>query len=1004
MLFGAVNVCRAADAATPAELLKEAKEHMAAKRFEEAATAMYMYLGEVEESELPRVIAIAQDIRFKLATILIQADRLDEAAAVLEEYVAQPAATHPRQARKMLSTCYFEIEDFEGCVTATTNAIEYNANPVVQARRTAQGGDEDDEDYSKYLDEEPEEEFTPEEVTTLHMTLGEAHYGLENWTDCIAPYEYVIANTPNEQRKGYAIMQIINALIEIPAFDRIMEWVPQLYRTPARYDIRVNLALMDAAAALYDAEEYDSALPLYRMILPRDELVAYQEQKLRDIRIAHGLPPEEGLEMTADEMMLFGVDDDPAAAEGEQVEEKPKEVVKQENWIARLKELPPYEVHNQYRMADLYKTVERHWESFKFFDMVYTADPENETGERSIYEMVDSLIEYLDEPAEAERRGFDHMSKYPKGVTSRQIAYMITGYHQKIPDWAAVKRVKPYLDELVRTNNTDIIRYDAELYFMQGVADLVLQNFEDAEAGFKFVLDEYPNSHQEANCRYWYAMSKLFLQKYADAFPDFEYYIKKFPTEDYVDECNFQAGICLFGQEQYTNALERFSLVIDTYPDSSVYPEACSMRGDIYGSWGGDWLDKAVLDYERACATASKPNQATYATFQMANIFEAEERYDEIIRAVEAYLDQWKGEADIAKALFWIGKTKIQQGLVDEAVETYLDAIVEYGGDLRQDGVDLMISELVKIGAIYLDTEQQTMLRGSLQSALDASENLTLQLRLRVLLAKLDKTENELGLQLIKELPNLDNASPPVLATICDASFEQKDYSRADEMLRIFLNKFEDSEFMRAAYKLRGYGQYAEGDYDGALATINDAQALYGTDYDVSWAQLMKAQILLDQGVVEGKEGAREANMSILSVPSWRGAPVAQATYQLGQLEEKIGRLAEAHAFYQRAYFQYKGHSGGHWAAEGYLAAARVLDKMGRTNDMRNTYRAMLFDRYINSLPQADVARKALGAAEAAEIETWLEGGGVTNITVSVESEMKTAEPAEQPAAAEESL
>ncbi len=964
---------------------------MEAGRFDDAAASMYMYLGMVEESQAPRVIAIAQDIRFKLGTILIKGERLDEASAVLQDYIDTPLAEKPRQAMKMLATCYFEIEAYEECVTAVTNALYYNENPVLEAQKVIKG--DDDEEDIKLEPKEPEPEFTQEELTMLHMTLAESYYNLKKWEECIAPFSYVIEHTPSDQRKGYAIMQVINALIEIPAFDRIMEWVPQLYRTDARFDIRVNLALMNAAAALYDAGEYDSALPLYRMILPRDELVAYQQGKVRDLRIAAGLPPEEGAELTADDILLFGAAEEKEATTEEKnadtgmLDEKPKELIELENLIIALKDLPPYELDIQYRMADLYKTVERYWEGVKFFDIVFSADPESEVGERSIYEIIDTLLESLDEPKEAETRGFDYMGKYPKGMTPRQIAYMLTGYYQEKQEMASIKPIKPYLDGFVRTNDEAIVKYDAELYFMQAVADLILQKYEESEKGFKYVLDEFPGSHQEANSTYWYGMSQMFLQKYVDAFPNFETYIKKFPTEQFVDECWFQGGICLFGQEKYSEAKERFGYVIETYPDSSVFPEACSMRGDIYGSEG--MLDEAIADYEKAILAAKKVNQATYATFQMADVYEAEEKYDDIIRVVERYLDTYQAEADIAKALFWIGKTKIQQKLYEEAVATYVDAIVKYGGDLRQDGVDLMIAELVKISAIYLDGEQQAKLKADLTNALETSDNLTLNLRLRVTLAKLDKTEVALGLQLLQELPDLENASPPVLACICNASFEKKDYSRAEELLRIFINKFEDSEYMRAAYKLRGYGQYAAKDFEGAVATINDAQALYGTEYDVAWAQLMKAQILFDEGKLDGPEGARAANMNILNVPSWRGAPVAQATYQLGQVEEKAGNLKKAFGFYQRAYFQYKGHSGGLWAAEGYLGSARVLKKMGAgyENDRRNTYRAMLFDPYVNELPQAEEAREVLGAAEVSEIEAYILTGGSSNITVTIESD-----------------
>ncbi len=996
------------DEMSPAALLKESIRQMEAGKYMEATSSMYAYLDAVTESKAPRVLAIAQDIRFKLATILIQEERLEEAAVVLQEYIDQPLGNH-LTAMKMLSTCLFESKDFANCVTATTNALHYNENADVVVGRVKRGKKGTEAPGNKKKDPDPP--YTPAELILLHLTLGESFFELEKWAECIDPFSYVIEHTPNGQRKGYSIMQVVNALINIPDFDRITEWIPQLYRTTARYDIRVNLALMNAAAALYDAQEYDNALPLYRMILPRNELVAFQQKQLRSMRIADGFSPEEGMEATEEELLLFG-DDSAATEEGEEAAgpKKSKELLELEALVDALKALPPYEHNIDYRMAQLYREVERYWEALGFFDRVYTVDPESDLGERSIYELVNILVETLGDLPEAERYSFAYMGRFKEGVTPRQLAYMLTGHYQKSKTWAELKALRPYLDDFVRTNDATIVKYDAELYFMQGVSDLMLLNYEECEKGFKRVLDEFPGSHQEGNALYWYGMSKLFLQRYEDAFPDFEKYASEFPSGSWIDDALFQGGICLFGMEKYDEALERFGVVINTYPNSSVFPGACSMRGDIYGSRGD--LDKAVADYERAIAAARKPNQATYAVFQMANIFEAENRYDEIIVVVQAYLDQWKDDADIAKALFWIGKTKIQQELPNEAVETYLGAIVEYGMDVRQDGVDMMITELVKISRVWLGTEAQATLITNLKTALLQAEDPVLKLRLRVAIAKLEGNEIALGKQLIAELPNLDNASPPVLACICDASFEMEDYSRAEELLRIFIIKFEDSDFMRAAYKLRGYGRYAEKDYEGTLETIEEAQETYGTDRDVAWAQLMKAQVLLDMGKIDE---AREANMGILNVPTWRGEPVAQATFQLGLVEEAAGNLRVAQGFFQRAYFQYKGHAGGHWAAEGYLASARVLQKLGLENDQRNTYRAMLFDSYVNDLPQAEVARTELGTAEASNIEAYIASGGSSNIVIAVktgemldtsatatnQTDSAEADPVEQPTATE---
>ena len=113
----------------------------------------------------------------------------------------------------------------------------------------------------------------------------------------------------------------------------------------------------------------------------------------------------------------------------------------------------------------------------------------------------------------------------------------------------------------------------------------------------------------------------------------------------------------------------------------------------------------------------------------------------------------------------------------------------------------------------------------------------------------------------------------------------------------------------------------------------------------------------------------------MLTVREWRGAPYAESMFRLGKIGELSGKLSTAFGWYQRTYFQFRAHAKGYWAAEAYLASAEVLDALGLENDKRNTYRAMLFDRFVNSLPQAEVARTYLGDEEVVEIEMKMELG-----------------------------
>jgi len=361
----------------------------------------------------------------------------------------------------------------------------------------------------------------------------------------------------------------------------------------------------------------------------------------------------------------------------------------------------------------------------------------------------------------------------------------------------------------------------------------------------------------------------------------------------------------------------------------------------------------------------------------------SEKRYQEIIDLVTAYLKRRGDDGDVSKAAYWIGKTKLDQGLIHEAISAYREAIIQYGNNILQDGVDLIITELYNVSR-RLEKNAREQLKEQLQKDVEAADNMTLKLRLRVLLSKMNGTELELGKVLIAELPDLTQAPPPVLAVICKASFAQGDYSRSGEILNIFKNHFEDSDFTRDAYKLRGYDLYNAGDLDGAMEIVKDVQALYGTQPDVAWAQLMKGRIQLK---LKDFDSARQTFRDLLSVREWRGEAYAEATLELGKVEEAAGDLKQAFAWYQRAYFQYKGYANGVFAAEGYLASARCLQALGQENDVRNTYRAMLFDKYVNQLPQADVARKTLGPAEVEEINLMLTNGVQPNLTESVGAE-----------------
>lgn len=997
-------------------LLTESSKLLADEQYEDAIPYLTNYLDRMKSSDDERVHALMQEVRLKIGKLMIYLKSPDEAVSYLKEYTTHTPLYKRREGLKLLAVTQYEVGDYKACVSAVTNAFA-KPPPLEKTKKTKavdfaslskkeRGGltVRQLKRYAKYAKgadtnlfgsisgnkPPPEPPYSPEDLVLLNMTLAEAYSGLDAWDESLKPYTYVIEHAKDEDRKGYATMQMVNALIKLKKYEKAREFIAQLFRTNARYDIRVNMALMNAASALFNAREYDSALMLYRMVLPKQDLLAYQTGKMNTLRRAAGLPDAEikiVTNATGRVETLFGkkyaeVTTGDAVSANPTVAEKPAELVKLEKRIETLVSLPPYESDVKFRTAQLYAAVGRPWEALTLFNTAVDQDPSGAMGQRAFPALLRILIDSLKDFKQAEKRGLAFLDTYKEGVAPRQVAYLLTGMYQQQKRMPAIKKLLPYIKGFVPSSDVTIEQYECELYYMQAIADLVMLNYPQAEAGFEKVLTQFPGSRQEDNASYWHAMSVLFQQKYKAAFKEFEAYPDKFPQGNWIDVASFRGGICLFGMEKYKQAQTRFTHVIETWPNSTVYPDACSLRGDIFGSQG--LLDEAVRDYKTAIRTAHKPAQATYAVFQMAAVFDSEKHYAKIIDVIHAYMGQYGDKADIAKSMYWIGKTQIQQGLIADAVNSYFNAIVKYGNNVQQAGVDLILTELVRTASRRLEPPDVAQLKEKIKTAISTADGTTLKLRLRVLQAKLNGTEAELGKALLREKIDLNQAPPPVLAEVCDASFALKDYSRAAEILNIFQTRFSDSEFMQAAYKLRGFDLYASGDLDGAMKIVDETQAFYGTGPNVAWAQLMKGRILLQRGSLDQ---AHKAFLNVLNVRDWRGEPYAEATYRLGEVEEKLGNPRKAFGWYQRAYFQYKGLAGGVWSADAYLASARCLHAMGLENDRRNTYRAMLFDPYVNKLPQAEKARKALGPEEVSTIQLMLDSGVHTNITVTLDGE-----------------
>ncbi|MBM4151951.1 MAG: tetratricopeptide repeat protein, partial [Kiritimatiellaceae bacterium] len=490
---------------------------------------------------------------------------------------------------------------------------------------------------------------------------------------------------------------------------------------------------------------------------------------------------------------------------------------------------------------------------------------------------------------------------------------------------------------------------------------------------------------------------------YGTAYDQFIEYREKWPRADFAATALFRAGVCRFGAEDYAGAMAIFKAFIVNYDKDALMPEALSMYGDLLAADGE--IDAALESYDRVVALVLTNYKATtdplmkkqitapatYAVMQSAQALrtdadfqkEAEvivENYHQIIAKVESYMKTFGDDADWAQAVYWIGRAQLALGETDKAVSAYLDVVVKYGTDPYQEGVASIVLDLAQIIKTQLSSSKYEQAMASIQKARAETSAPTLQILLDVLVAEIKDTQLELGRALLASEKDLSVLPPSGLSLMCSILYAQGDYYRAEEFFNYFSEHYDGSMFMLPAYRLRVADLYRQKKYDEAFKLVDQALDIYGATEDTGWVPLMKGNIQFAQGKYKDAEATYNL---IFGERVWRGAVSAEAMLQMAEAWYAQENYEKAFAFFQRTYLLYKAYDGGRWAAEGYLRSVNCLAKLGKTNDVMNTYRAMLQDEYVRNLPQTAEAKKALGPEETAKILS-----GKTNATSSVKGEV----------------
>jgi len=875
-----------------------------------AIPALEEVVKRMRRTNNPNELETLQKVRFQLARAYYQIGESEKTVKILEDYLANEPRKKERIALRMIAQIYFDQNHWEGVEKTATRLLAI-----------------------KNLDDQ--------EITTGNVLLGQALFRQKKWAEAIEPLTIAAEKTDNDRTREVMQVMIVRSLVKTKRFRELYVWIPKLYRTDAKYDITLNIAMMEAGKARFDSKDYIDALMLYRKVLPRDVLLRFQRQKIKQLE--EKLAAQKKIGMKAEDAAM-----------------KQNEINDLKASVKTLEELPPYEDEVTFRIGEVYEKVGRYWEALALYGKLMKKDPTSEIGEAALYKAVMNFYE-VDESARAEKLILEYLDRNINGKHARALLSVMMRDNVQKKNYRKVVGLKDYVKRLPPPEDDQARLLQADIHYLMGFGYFLQEPRLCAEAREQYstVINDFPESPSVSDSIYYCGLTYMFEGDYQNALDQFLKYQAKYPKGTLFPSTVFREGVCRFGMQELDEAVNVFTRFIRDYPNDDLVSEAYSMRADIKGSRG--LLDEAIADYKMGFEKAVNIAQASYAVFNAAEVFQTEGRSQEIIDMMNAYIERFKEDADYAQAVYWIGKSQIQLGKAEEAVASYLDIIRKFGNQPDQTGVDKIIMELVELYQTEVSQTQQGTI--SLKLAAITKEvpkdQAILQLRLKVLLALFEGEEaaDRLGDELLRTLDDLSVTTPVSLALMCDAALRLGDEQQMNRVHDYFMKNYEDSDLIWKAYRIKVTQLMEKKEYEKVLKVIEEVQGTFGAEYFMDWAQITKANVLYKLGRYEE---AFPEYKNIFGVAEWRGPVFAEAMYGMGRCKQALGDYKKAFAYYQRTYLLYKAYANGYWAAEAYLRSVECLQAMGDKIQAAETLRAMLEDGYVNTLPQAETARKLL--------------------------------------------
>ena len=909
--------------------------------------------------------------------------------------------------------------------------------------------------WNEFLDE-----FQSDKRHRLAMlNLADSHFGADQWSAAVKRYRHVLdiyaLQLDDEDLKGvlerlvvaakrleerpdlkpvlepfldgdfpvevrlFALNTLFDRALKADDLEDLMNVVQEINRERSfRYDLGINLRLLNVGDRFEDAERYLEAGLLFSMVLPIETLLRAVEDRL--IEVEERLFRRQFI--TSDRPQLDG--------EREALRTQRKE----------LAEAPRYTANLRWRQARVLRLMGRKFEAYFGFKRLIEDFPQHEHVEQFRYAGFLQALE-CDYPDEAVAMGETYLAEPSYVLFEKPIAIRMATLYRKR---GAVEKLATLADTFLHRFPYEpiaakMVHSLGQAYFNSGDTEAILDRF-------PFWAEEFPDGAFIDSVRYWSGMAYLFVGQFEPALSAFEALIERNPGSVYLAEARFRRGVAHFGLGNYTEAREIFEAWVAAWQKHPLQAEAHVFLGDLDAMDAR--VEAALANYAEVEELGGAQALVDHAYFESASLLLANERYDAHSELLEQYLDQYPKSPAAAEAILRLAEAELEQDRVGRAFERYEEGIRRFGHRVETDHVDRLIDawwenyeaiarrhrqtaefmerlasdEAFRSEMLYDRVAQlgwfaehkalpkafqallsrrsegfETLARrtaktppykglevklleieafSELHAEVEAQfaqlpEQTPAERFLALRQDALDAGQRALALRLRRVLnlrgelevspaqlgeAELAIASPATRVWIARIE-AREDSVLARDILDSVLQDAPMSEAAADALFLLGELEMEDGYFDRAATAFGRLLEDFFTDPRAPVAALRRGDALR---LARRFEEAMAAYTEVLNHRDWRGPVWAEATFKMGLCFVELGDTGKAQGFFERTYIAFSGYP--EWAGKAVLESAELLVGRGDLQSARETYRFFLDLPQAGASPLEPVIRRKMEA------------------------------------------